>query len=57
MLLDGPAMRGSPRTCAEALRLEDVIETNGLVLFSLDELTYPHAIRKIAAWVYWPWAD
>ncbi len=51
ILLDGPAMRGSLRTCPEALRLEDVIDTRGLVLFSLDELTYPHATRKIAAWV------
>src|SRR5947209_17281848 len=51
ILLDGPAMRGSLRVCPEALRLEDVIDTRGLVLFSLDELTYPHATRKIAAWV------
>src|SRR5919202_2938438 len=51
ILLDGPALRGSLRTCPEALRLEDVLDTRGLVLFSLDELTYPHATRKIAAWV------
>src|SRR2546429_6752735 len=51
VLLDGVAMRGSLRTCPEALRLEDVIDTRGLVLFSLDDLTYPHATRKIAAWV------
>src|SRR6185437_4583493 len=50
-LLDGPAMRGSLRTCPEALRLEDVLDTRGLVLFSLDERTYPHATCKIAAWV------
>jgi hypothetical protein len=50
-LLDGPAIRGSLRACKEALRLEDVIDTRGLVLFSLDELTYPQATRKIAAWV------
>jgi len=51
VLLDGVAMRGSLRSCPEALRLEDVIDTRGLVLFSLDDLTYPHATRKIAAWV------
>src|SRR5439155_7323492 len=51
VLLDGVAMRGSLQTCPEALRLEDVIDTRGLVLFSLDDLTYPHATRKIAAWV------
>jgi Type IV secretion-system coupling protein DNA-binding domain len=51
ILLDGPALRGSLRACPEALRLEDVLATRGLVLFSLDELTYPHATRKIAAWV------
>ena len=50
-LLDGVAIRGSLRTCPEALRLDDVLDTRGLVLFSLDELTYPHATRKIAAWV------
>ncbi|MBV9322865.1 MAG: HNH endonuclease [Chloroflexi bacterium] len=50
-LLDGPALRGSLRSCPEAIRLEDVIDTRGLVLFSLDEMTYPHGTRKIAAWV------
>ncbi|MDQ6671044.1 MAG: type IV secretory system conjugative DNA transfer family protein, partial [Chloroflexota bacterium] len=50
-LLDGVAMRGSPRSCPEALRLEDVLDTRGLVLFSLDEMQYPHATRKLAAWV------
>src|SRR5712692_10107101 len=35
-LLDGVALRGSLRNCVEALRLEDVIDTHGLVLFSLD---------------------
>jgi len=45
------AMRGSPRNYPEALRLDDVLDTNGLVLFSLDDLTYPHATRKVAAWV------
>src|SRR5919206_3904102 len=44
-------MRGSLRTCPEALRLEDVIDTRGLVLFSLSEREYPQATRKIAAWV------
>jgi hypothetical protein len=32
VLLDGVAMRGSLRSCPEALRLEDVLDTNGLVL-------------------------
>ncbi len=49
VLLDGVAMRGSLRNCPEALRLDDVLDTNGLVLFSLDDLTYPHATRKLAA--------
>jgi hypothetical protein len=30
-LLDDVAMRGSLRACPEALRLEDVLDTNGLV--------------------------
>jgi hypothetical protein len=51
ILLDGPAMRGSLRNCPEALRIEDVLETNGLVLFSLDAAEYPNATRKIASWV------
>jgi hypothetical protein len=51
ILLDGPALRGSLRTCPEALRLEDVIDTRGLVLFSLSEREYPQATRKVAAWV------
>ena len=51
MLLDGVAMRDSLRNCPEALRLEDVLETNGLVLFSLDVADYPHATRKVASWV------
>lgn len=50
-LLDGVAMRGSLATGPGALRLEDVIETNGLVLFSLDVADYPHATRKMGAWV------
>src|SRR5207237_6302736 len=50
-LLDGVALRGSLRTCPEALRLEDVLETRGLVLFRLDAAEYPHATRKHAAWV------
>ena len=50
-LLDGVAMRGSLGTGPEALRLEDVLATRGLVLFSLDVADYPHATRKIAAWV------
>jgi hypothetical protein len=27
------------------------METNGLVLFSLDVADYPHATRKVASWV------
>jgi hypothetical protein len=50
-LLDGVALRGSLRLCPEALRLEDVLDTCGLVLFKLDAAEYPHATRKIAAWV------
>jgi len=50
-LLDGVAMRGSLRTCPEALRLDDVLDTNGLVLFSLDVADYPHATRKVASWI------
>src|SRR5712692_9346275 len=50
-LLDGVAMRGSLRNCVEALRLEDVLATNGLVLFSLDVADYPHATRKVASWI------
>jgi hypothetical protein len=50
-LLDGVALRGSLRSCPEALRLEDVVDTDGLVLFKLDAAEYPHATRKIAAWV------
>ena len=44
-------MRGSLRACPEALRLEDVLATRGLVLFSLDVADYPHATRKVASWV------
>jgi hypothetical protein len=51
VLLDGVAMRGSLRNCPEALRLEDVLDTNGLVLFSLDAAEYPNATRKVASWV------
>jgi hypothetical protein len=51
VLLDGVAMRGSLRSCPEALRLEDVLDTCGLVLFSLDVADYPHATRKVASWV------
>jgi hypothetical protein len=51
VLLDGVAMRGSLRSRPEALRLEDVLETNGLVLFSLDAAEYPYATRKVASWV------
>ena len=54
VLLDGVAMRGSLGTCPEALRLEDVLDTNGLVLFSLDVADYPHATRKVASWVALP---
>ena len=50
-LLDGVALRGSLRSCPEALRLEDVLDTRGLVLFSLDAAGYPHATRKVAAWI------
>jgi hypothetical protein len=45
-LLDGVAIRGSLRSCPEAIRLDDVLETNGLVLFSLNAAEYPHATRK-----------
>jgi hypothetical protein len=51
ILLDGPAMLGSLRSCPEALRLEDVLDTNGLVLFKLDAAEYPHATRKVASWI------
>jgi hypothetical protein len=51
VLLDGVAMRGSLRAGPESLRLDDVIETNGLVLFSLDVADYPHATRKVASWI------
>jgi hypothetical protein len=51
VLLGGVAMRGSLRSCPEALRLEDVLDTRGLVLFSLDVADYPHATRKVASWV------
>jgi hypothetical protein len=44
-----PCAAASP--CPEALRLDDVMETNGLVLFSLDVADYPHATRKVASWV------
>src|SRR5215210_2975595 len=50
-LLDSVAMRGSLRACPEALRLDDVLATNGLVLFSLDSAEYPHATRKVASWI------
>lgn len=50
-LLDGVAMRGSLSAGADAIRLEDVMATNGMVLFSLDGFTYPHATRKVASWV------
>jgi hypothetical protein len=50
-LLDGVTMRGSLRACPEALRLDDVLTTNGLVLFSLDAAEYPHATRKVASWI------
>jgi hypothetical protein len=50
-LLDGVAMRGSLSTGPDALRLEDVLQTCGVVLFSLDVADYPHATRKVAAWV------
>src|SRR5207302_7033343 len=35
----------------EALRLEDVLETRGLVLFKLDAADYPHATRKVGSWI------
>jgi ABC-type glycerol-3-phosphate transport system permease component len=37
----GPAMLGPLRSCPEALRLEDVLDTNGLVQFRLDAAEYP----------------
>ena len=42
---------GSLRSCPEALRLEDVLDTNGLVLFKLDAAESPPATRKVASWV------
>jgi hypothetical protein len=51
VLLDGVAMRGSLRQCPEAIRLEDVLDTRGMVLFSLDVADYPHATRKVASWI------
>lgn len=36
-----------PRSTA----LEDVLDTRGSVLFSLDVADYPHATRKVASWV------
>lgn len=50
-LLDGVAMHGSLQACPRALQLEDVLATSGLVLFKLDAAEYPHATRKVAAWV------
>jgi len=50
-ILDGIALRGSLRCCPEALRLDDVLATCGLVLFSLDAAEYPHTTRKVASWV------
>ena len=50
-LLDGVALRGSLRACPEALRLDDVLDTRGVVLFSLDAAEYPHATRKVASWI------
>jgi hypothetical protein len=50
-LLDGPALRGSLSGGPTALRLEDVLQTRGLVLFSLEVADYPHASRKVAAWL------
>lgn len=50
-LLDGPALRGSLSGGPGALRLDDVLQTRGLVLFSLDAADYPHATRKVAAWL------
>ncbi len=51
ILLDGVALRGSLRTCPEAIRLEDVLAARGLMLFSLDDFSYQTPTRKIAAWV------
>jgi hypothetical protein len=50
-LLDGVALRGSLRSRPEAIRLDDVVDTDGLVLFKLDAAEYPYATRKIASWV------
>jgi hypothetical protein len=44
-------VRGSVRTCPEAPRLDDVLESCGLVLFSLDAAEYPHATREVASWI------
>lgn len=50
-LLDGVAMRGLPRSRPEALRLDHVLNTNGVVLFQLDAAEYPNATRKVASWI------
>jgi hypothetical protein len=51
VLRDGVAVRGSLRSGPEALRLEDVLNARGPVLFRLDVADYPHATRKVASWV------
>jgi len=40
-----------PRIADWLLRLEDVLDTRGLVLFSLEVADYPHATRKVASWI------
>lgn len=50
-LLDGVALGGSLGTGPEAIRLEDVIDTRGLVLFQLNEAEYERMTHKVAAWV------
>jgi nucleoside-triphosphatase THEP1 len=51
------ALNSRPMDLAELRRLLDrqelmrALETRGLVLFSLDAADYPHATRKVAAWV------
>jgi hypothetical protein len=58
VLLDGVAMGGSLRSCPEALRLDDVMGTNGLVPFSRDVATTctPRVKWRVgccSAWAGW----
>ena len=50
-LLDGVAVGGSLSSGPGAVHLDQVLQQSGVLLFSLDVAEYPHATRKIAAWV------